>query len=175
MAEVKGIVESLSKIYQSPKELLIRMNEIIYKTFDKKTFITLIYSIIDMNKQTITFSRAGHCPLIYYNQKKNQAQFIEPRGIGLGLEKGIVFEKNIEEESFSLQPNDLLLYYTDGVVEANNINRKEFGEQHLLDITFQYTSLTSTQLKTKLVQHVKTFSGAAKPHDDLTMVVVKVG
>ncbi|MDZ7261946.1 MAG: SpoIIE family protein phosphatase, partial [candidate division KSB1 bacterium] len=174
MAEVKGIIESLSRTYASPKELLIKTNEILYGRIDRKIFITLIYSVIDRSQRKLMFSRAGHCPLIYCPGGNGQARFIEPRGLGVGLEKGKLFSQIIEEKSLCLHPGDTVLLYTDGVVEARNSQQEEFGEQHFLEVTAQWAHLNCSEIKNKIVEEVRAFSGPTRPHDDLTMVVMKL-
>ncbi|MBD3287359.1 SpoIIE family protein phosphatase [candidate division KSB1 bacterium] len=174
MAEIKGIIESLCKTTRSPKEILIKTNETLYENWDRSAFITMIFCIIDTKTKTLTCSRAGHCPLIYFNNEENRAAFIEPHGLGLGLEKGTKFSKIIEEKTITLNTEDLMLFYTDGVVEARNNFQEEFGENHLLEETAALAQLGAQDIRKKLVYEVQTFEGAAKPHDDLTLVVVKI-
>lgn len=174
MAEIKGIIESLCKTSQSPKEILIKTNETLYENWDRRAFITMIFCILDTKAQTLTCSRAGHCPLIFFNNKENKVRFVEPQGLGLGLEPGRKFSQIIEEKTIQLKPNDLFLFYTDGVVEARNNFQEEFGEQHLLEETAAIAQLSARDIRKKLVQEVQDFGGATKPHDDLTLVVVKI-
>ena len=94
MAEAKGIVQSLSKTFKQPRELLIRTNEILYETLERKSFISMLMASLNCNTNTLSFARAGHCPLLYYNSKVDQADLLQPDGIGVGLEKGEIFEKN---------------------------------------------------------------------------------
>src|SRR4029453_566184 len=65
MAELKGLMLSLSQLHTSPRELLIRANRIIAQHLDARSFITMPYAVVDMCTRTLTYARAGHCPLIY--------------------------------------------------------------------------------------------------------------
>jgi serine phosphatase RsbU (regulator of sigma subunit) len=65
MAELKGLMLSLSRLYTSPRELLISANRIIAQHLDARSFITMTYAVVDMRARTLTYARAGHCPLIY--------------------------------------------------------------------------------------------------------------
>jgi serine phosphatase RsbU (regulator of sigma subunit) len=65
MAELKGLMLSLSQLHASPRELLIRANHIIAQHLDARSFITMTYAVVDMCTRTFTYARAGHCPLIY--------------------------------------------------------------------------------------------------------------
>lgn len=174
MAEVKGIIKSLSQVYRSPKEVLSRANEILFDTFDRKTFISLAYAIIDNNTKELVFSRAGHCPLLLYQNTNGGVKFIEPRGIGLGLTRGAKFSQITEEKRLPLFSGDVLLFFTDGVVEARNWELHEFDEENLKSTFEDLIQFNSTEIKNRLVNEVRAFVGTAKTHDDLTMVVVKI-
>ena len=65
MAELKGLVLSLSEIHSSPRGLLIAANRIIAAHLDTRSFITMIYAVVDLHARTMTYARAGHTPLIY--------------------------------------------------------------------------------------------------------------
>ena len=65
MAELKGLMLSLSQLHASPRELLITANRIIAQHLDSRSFITMTYAIVDLCTHTLTYARAGHCPLLY--------------------------------------------------------------------------------------------------------------
>jgi len=174
MAEVKGILESLTNIYDSPKDLLIHANKILYKTFDRKTFFSAIYGIFDIKKKTFTYCRAGHCPLLYWNQNEEDIFLIEPAGLALGLDPGKKFEATLEEQKIDLKGGDIFIFYTDGVNEARNNRQEEFEEQRLCDVVVQNFVRDSRELKGEILKHIDHFVGAQSRHDDLTMVVIKI-
>src|SRR5262245_19714170 len=65
MAELKGLVLSLSQIYESPRQLLIEVNRIISENLDSRSFITMTYAVVDLQAGRLTYARAGHTPLLY--------------------------------------------------------------------------------------------------------------
>lgn len=174
MAEVKGIIKSLSQSHLSPRELLIRANDILCESFERTIFVSLIYAVIDRQKKEIVFSRAGHCPLLWYRKDDSDSQFVEPRGIGVGLVRGALFGQIIEEKVLPLSPGDTLLLFTDGVIEARNRKLQELEEESLRKLFTDFTQGTSSEIKKKLVGEIRTFVGSEKTHDDLTLVVVKI-
>ncbi len=174
MAEVKGVLESLSNIYSSPKDLLIHANKILYKTFDRKTFFSAIYGIFDNEKKTFTYCRAGHCPLLYWNQNEEEIFLIEPAGLALGLDSGKKFDATLEEQKINLKPGDIFILYTDGVNEARNNRQEEFEEQRLCEVVVQNFVRDSRNLKGEILKHIDHFVGTQSRHDDLTMVVIKI-
>ncbi len=64
MAELKGLMLSLSRIYTSPRELMMTLNRIIAKNLDARSFITMTYAVLDLSARTMTYARAGHTPLM---------------------------------------------------------------------------------------------------------------
>jgi serine phosphatase RsbU (regulator of sigma subunit) len=65
MAQLKGLVLSLSSIHPSPRALLVNANRIIAQHLDARTFITITYAVVDLRARTMTYARAGHTPLIH--------------------------------------------------------------------------------------------------------------
>ncbi len=174
MAEAKGIFESLSSIYPSPKELLVHANKIFYQTFDPKTFFSAIYCVFNLSDKRLTFCRAGHCPLIYCAKKSERAILIEPDGLGLGLEAGEKFALTLTEQAIQLGSGDVLFLYTDGLVEARNSRHEEFGEQKLCDIVLRHRDKGVASIKAEVLNQIHSFVSGHPQHDDLTVVVIKV-
>lgn len=174
MAELKGIIESLTKMHTSPKELMINVNETLIGNLERTTFISLIYAFFDIKNNELIFTRAGHCPLLYCSNGKGESTFIEPPGLGLGLDKGYKFREVISEQKIKLKSGDVFVFYTDGVTEARNSSQMEFDEERLRDLVSSNSHLSSTELKELLVQEIRKFVGNEKIHDDLTFVVIKV-
>jgi serine phosphatase RsbU (regulator of sigma subunit) len=173
MAQLKGIIESLSGIYTSPKELLLHVNRSLFRNLESSSFISLIYAVIDAKKKELVFTRAGHCPLLVCSNGKN-ARFVEPGGMGLGLEYGSKFEASLEEKRLKLKSGDVLMFYTDGVIEARNPRGDEFDQDRLKDFVLEHGGLGASALKAALVDEIRKFVVSSKYHDDMTFVMSKV-
>ena len=98
MAELKGLMLSLSEIHSSPRELLIAANRIIAHHLDARSFITMTYAVVDLRKRTMTYARAGHTPLIYVpgaGVGARDVRILVPDGmvVGLKLDNGEMFER----------------------------------------------------------------------------------
>jgi serine phosphatase RsbU (regulator of sigma subunit) len=173
MAEVKGIMEALAKETLSPKEMLIAANEILYKNFDRKTFISLIYGILDAKSKTFVFCRAGHCPIFFCQQNVEECQRLEPQGLGVGLDPGGLFEKTMQQDKIKLKKSDTILLYTDGVIEARNRAGEEFGEKRLASALLAVKDRESIDIKKELVHNIYTFFDGQNAYDDLTFIIIK--
>ncbi|MGE5316201.1 MAG: GAF domain-containing SpoIIE family protein phosphatase [Acidobacteriota bacterium] len=171
MAEAKGVFQSLSKLYHSPREFLIQANRALSESMDKRSFISLFYAQIDACTNTLTVARAGHCPMIYVSS--HETRFVQPAGIGLGLTTGSVFAQTIEEKTFSMQPGDILVMYTDGVTESRNARGEEFGQERLRRLIEAKRLCTVEEITEEILQHVWDFTDAQGYDDDLTVFVVK--
>jgi len=174
MAQVKGVIDGLGRVYRSPKELLERVNRSIYEKVDRKTFVSLIYAIFDLKRRQVTFSRAGHCPLFYFSSQEDQIRCLQPPGIGVGLDRGMLFDRILVEESLPLHAGDVFLFFTDGVIEARNGERQEFEEENLKKVFWEVRGASASEIKERIIGEIKAFIGGAGMHDDLSLVVVKV-
>jgi phosphoserine phosphatase RsbU/P len=171
MAEIKGIFESLSKTIETPKEILIKANEILWKTLDSKTFVSAAYGYFDLKEKKLTFARAGHCPLFLL--RNNELKEIRPSGLGLGLSDNDYFKNSLEEYSIDLHENDTIVLYTDGITEAKNELLEDFGDQQFLKVLQSNINLDTEELSNKIIQEISVFSSGHEQYDDITLVIFK--
>jgi serine phosphatase RsbU (regulator of sigma subunit) len=171
MAEVKGIFESLSKTIESPKEILIKANQILKRSLDRKNFVSAAYGLIDFKREVVSIARAGHCPLLLIRDGK--VKNIRPKGIGLGLNFGSQFRLNLEEIELNLMENDMIVLYTDGITEAKNIDMEDFGETKFEQILLENSDKTVDEISNEVIKEITQFSRHNTQHDDITLVILK--
>jgi serine phosphatase RsbU (regulator of sigma subunit) len=179
MAELKGLILSLSRIHTSPRELLIAANGIIAANLDSRSFITMTYAVLDMHLGTMTYARAGHTPLMYVpgaGTEERGTRILAPDGmvLGLNLDAGEMFEHLLEEQTVALRPGDLYLLFTDGISEAMNEADDCFGEVRLARLLEEHAHLPLDELRERVLRAVEGFVGAAPQHDDMTMILLRV-
>jgi serine phosphatase RsbU (regulator of sigma subunit) len=174
MAELKGLVLSLSRIYDSPAKLLGEANRILTANMDSRSFVTMTYAVVDTAARRMRYARAGHSPLIHMQARTGETRVLAPAGLGLGLDAGPRFEEILQEDEVPLEPGDLFLFFTDGLSEAMNPGAELFGEGRLRRILEESAALGSEELKERILEEVRRFVGEALPHDDMTLVVLKV-
>jgi serine phosphatase RsbU (regulator of sigma subunit) len=179
MAELKGLMLSLSEIHSSPRELLIAANRIIAHHLDARSFITMTYAVVDLRKRIMTYARAGHTPLIYVpgaGVGARDVRILVPDGmvVGLKLDNGEMFDRLLQEETIALRPGDLYLFFTDGISEAMNVHDDCFGESRLGELVQAHAHLPSTELRERVLREIAAFVGDAPQHDDMTMILLKV-
>ena len=181
MAELKGVVLSLSRFHQSPRELLIEVNRILAASLDARTFVTMTYAVVDLAARRLTYARAGHTPLVHVPRSAAgtpAARVLAPDGLVAGLQfddGGAKFAELLEESSFPIETGDLVALFTDGVTEAMNVDSDLFGEERLCRNLAEQVDLPFNELKQRILGDVEAFAGAAEQHDDMTIVLLRVG
>ncbi len=171
MAEMKGIFQSISKIYREPRQFLSQAHAALSSTIDKRSFISLLYTVLDLRTGLMTVARAGHCPLLHVTQHKGV--FIKPTGLGLGMGSSEFFERTIAQEQIRLCANDVVVMYTDGVTEAHTKSGDEFGYERLLQVVEKSGNKSAVEVRDAIIMAVDSHMHHESPEDDLTIVVLK--
>jgi serine phosphatase RsbU (regulator of sigma subunit) len=171
MAEVKGIFESLSKTIESPREILIKANQILKRSLDRKNFVSAAYGLIDFKREIVSIARAGHCPLLLVRDGK--IEDIRPKGIGLGLHYGTQFQMYLEEIELKLHEDDIIVLYTDGITEAKNKDLEDFGETKFEKILLENSGKNTDEISNEVIKEITQFSKDNIQHDDITLVILK--
>jgi len=179
MAELKGLMLSLSQIHLSPRDLLVSANQLISLHLDSRSFITMTYAVIDPAAGVMTYARAGHTPLLYLpagNGSGSRAQILAPDGLVLGLriDNGERFASLLSEVTLRIVPGDLLVFFTDGISEAMNDRADCFGETQLAELIEEHGHLPIGELRERILREIAAFVGGAPQHDDMTMILLKV-
>jgi phosphoserine phosphatase RsbU/P len=171
MAEVKGIFETLSKLISSPRQLFIQANEILKGSLEKKSFVTAIYGIIDINSGIVRIARAGHPPVFHLHA--GAIKSLSPEGIGLGLDYGDIFSNNLKELEIKLNFGDVLCVYTDGIPESQNIELGDFGYARMKEIILENSEKNVQEISNEILKQVSIFSQNKSQHDDITLILFK--
>lgn len=177
MAELKGLMQALSRAHESPRQVLIEANRVLHDTLDSRTFITITYGVFDSAERTVTFARAGHSPVIRLRPNAGKwpaSDALAPDGLGVALDPGPVFDSVLQERTESLESGETWLLYTDGVSEAMNAESDMFGEERLMRLLEDNAFAPPAELQQTVEDAVLRFTGAETQTDDLTMVLVRV-
>jgi serine phosphatase RsbU (regulator of sigma subunit) len=174
MAELKGLVLSLSRITESPARLLSEANKILSANMDSRSFVTMTYAVVDVASQTMRYARAGHNPVIRLEAATKKTHVLTPQGLGLGIDRGARFDEILEEAVTPIASGDIFLFFTDGLSEAMNPESELFGEDRLRAVLEAGEALGTEELKEKILAEIRSFAQGAAQHDDMTLVILKV-
>lgn len=174
MSQMKGVFHSLAQLNLSPSQFLIKANHALSECLEKNHFITTTYYRVNTIKKEIRFARAGHCPTLYYDAKAGKSRFLTVNGMGLGIVRNERFEQYIEEGLLNYNPGDVMVLYTDGIIEAKNDRGQEFGFDALKEVLDASKDLSAGEIQEEIIQRVYQFIGKSTlPDDDYSLMVVK--
>ncbi len=172
MAELKGIFRSLLLSTRDPHAVLSQANRALVQSLERNTFITGIYGILDIESETITLARAGHCPVVHASLA-SEPYMLRSRGMGLGLDKGPIFDRTLAVTTTQLTPGDVFAIYTDGVVESRNARGEEYDYQRLMDCVAEHRHEEAEQIHDAILSDLRRFLQSTHYDDDLTLMIFK--
>ncbi len=176
--------------------LVSSMNHLLHVSTDASAYATFFYAQFEESTRLLTYVNAGHNPPMLVKAGAN----VKAHGVGMGASTAsdeMVLEgdshsddvtlltkggpiigafqgSGYEQETVQLERGDLLVAYTDGVTEARNGDDQEFGEERLRAIVNVSAHVRAQELSERIVQSVREWCGDVPPHDDLTLVVMRV-
>jgi serine phosphatase RsbU (regulator of sigma subunit) len=174
MSQMKGIFQSLVQMNLSAREFIIKANNALSECLDRTSFITITYFIIDWKKKSFEFSRAGHCPTLYFNAKEKRVSFLEDNGLGLGILRDEQFDEFVDANEMKYQSGDILFLYTDGITEAKNKKNEEFGYERLKHFVEKQAFYSAEYIKEKILKTLYDFCESSNLDDDITTLIIKV-
>jgi len=138
-------------------------------------FVTMFYIILDSRTRAINFASAGHNPMILYRGKTKEVYFLKPKGfpVGIDLPEEEMFSKSLALQRISLEKDDMLVIYTDGITEAMNPDKAQFGETRLVQVIKDNSHLTPQEFVEQLNLAIAQFTRGAEQNDDITVVAIK--
>ncbi len=176
MAICQTNLRHVSKQEDKPSEVLKTVNRLMQSSMRTDMFITVVYAIIDQEKDIITFARAGHeLPLFYHrtDDPSQSTETVKSNGMALGMVPPDVFDVTIEDKTVPFRKDDVLILYTDGVTESVNEKGEEYSEKRLTEVLRKQGSRKARVILNQIVKDVHAFSDKTKQSDDLTLVTVK--
>jgi phosphoserine phosphatase RsbU/P len=181
MTLTKGLLDSVSEHKADPGEILREVNRHLYDVCRRKTFVTVFLGVIDPLRKTLSFARAGHNPTILHrggrkggDASERKTWMLKSPGMGMGLNQGGVFNHSLKVETILLEPGDKLFFYSDGITEAMNEKRDEYGEERLMAMAERTNGMSAEQSRDAVMANVAEFLGKIHPQDDQTLVVVQI-
>jgi serine phosphatase RsbU (regulator of sigma subunit) len=159
----RAVVQSL----ESPGEVLSRVNEALVADIPSSMFVTCFYGVLDSENGHLCYANAGHN--LPCRQHNGQADELRARGMPLGLIPGMAYE----EKEASLETGDSTLFYSDGLVEAHNLQREMFGFPRLRKLVAEYDAEEGSMVDF-LMEELYSFVGEGwEQEDDITLLTLR--
>jgi sigma-B regulation protein RsbU (phosphoserine phosphatase) len=176
MALCQNNLRHFAKQSDSPAEVLRRMNRMMTPDMREDMFITIIYAIIDPVRRQYTVARAGHELPLHFRKDKDGlwvGEAIRSDGMALGMVPPDVFDEVLEDKTVPFHPEEILLFFTDGVTEAVNPEDIEYSSARLADTVRTLRTYSAKDLNQGILNSVESFSGKGSQKDDITLVTTK--
>ncbi len=174
MAITRGLLQSEAIQNKRPSQLLQDVNRILFNDLvSSELFITMAYFLYSPEGRRLAYANGGHNPPVLFRAGSDEPQLLDAEGMAIGFLPDVEFE----EKGWELAPGDLLVAYTDGLVEAENQQGTPFGLERLIDCIQRDRHKPAAEILQGLLQAAWEHIGGEDPQDaqqdDLTLVVLK--
>ncbi len=171
MAVARSIARSEARDHRAPEAVMRETNRLVALDIPPRTFVALCYATLDVGRRRLALANAGQlAPL--RRRADGHVEYLEVHGpkfpLGIGPDVAYV------ALDVDLEPEDVLIFYTDGIVEAQDSSRVLFGFERLEALVGAYGHLPPPQLIERVLAAITEFIGPAPQHDDMTLVVLRV-
>jgi sigma-B regulation protein RsbU (phosphoserine phosphatase) len=168
MSNLQAYLRILGPEQTELHSLATKLNELFRYNLTLIRFISLFLLKLNVNKKEMSYCNAGHHPGIWWNTKTNSLQLLKPTGPALGLSHTADFSS----KKVQLNSGDLVVIYTDGIVEARDENNEEFGEHRIENFVETNKDKSANEFLIDLRKSQKEFTRYVQ--DDMTLLVIKV-
>lgn len=172
MILTRGAFRSAAESTSGPGETLTAMNNALYKDLRKLgSFVTVFCTDWNTNTGVFSYANAGHNLPVIIRENSEVVQPANVKGVMLG---GLPNQK-YKEETIRLKEDDLIFFYTDGIVEAQNKSGEMFKLDRLINVLTENKHLRAEEIEKKVADTIHEFTEGLSQKDDITMVTLKVG
>ena len=133
-------------------------------------FVTALFGIRNLIRRFI-YANAGHPPGYLVSGQRGRRTIETLRSTGMAL--GVIEDAQWKQKVVKLGPGDVLVLYSDGVIEAEDAQGESFGDERLLDVVLDNSGCSSREIQEALLNEVHRFSGNALRQDDIALIVIK--
>ncbi len=156
----------------NPMEVFVKLNKMVRRTQNRKMFVTAVFAVVDSTTNKCTLFNAGHLPPYKISGDSSELFKIKRHGITLGATDNFIPDDEDNLVTFDFKKGDKLLLYTDGIVEAMDEIRNEYGFERLEDYLYKHTEDTPSDLLDGLIKDVSLFTNNAEQIDDISLLVL---
>ncbi len=173
MAMCRSVLRSQAGGQISPAGVLRAVNTQLFPDIKEDMFISMAYAVLDAQNSTIALCRAGHDAPLLYRAKDKTVSRINPPGMALGIDDGGVFNRVANDFSITLEKDDCLILYTDGVSEALDPRGEEFGLEKIVESIQASAGEGAAAIISRLTDDVRAFIGPHPQNDDITLIAIR--
>jgi len=171
MTSLQTVFHTLTPATDSPVDVLARINHLFVHNINFTTFVTVFFAKLDPRTRTLSYASAGHNPPLLHRRATEETTWLKPTGPAVGL----IADRQYRLDTHQVMEGDMLVLYTDGIVEAlNPEGTEQFGYDRLAEIIHQNEDLSAREVTGRVIQAVGQFTQNSMLADDITLIVCKV-
>ena len=174
-AHLRGQVQAVQETQpqlRSVAEIVARVNRLLADASPDASYVTLCYAEFDEHTSTLRYTNAGHHPPLVCRAASEAGSLIESLESG-GTVVGLFADASYEQAAVQLYSGDLFVAFTDGLLEAHNVEGEEFGDTRIRAVLQQHAQHDAEAVKQALLDAVHEWTGGQEQEDDLTLIVFK--
>ncbi|MDO9088482.1 MAG: SpoIIE family protein phosphatase [Anaerolineaceae bacterium] len=152
-----------------PEKVFFDVNKSILSILKDLEFVTVFLGILEPGSGKMVYANAGHNPPLWFRDGRTNPKQLGRTGLPLGVSEDFGWSQS----EIMIEPDDILLVYTDGVTEACNQMGDYVGLQHLVECVQPLILECADDLKMKILNELDSFLGKEPPQDDITLMVIK--
>jgi len=149
------------------KEIVTKLNKTACRECRDGEFVSLFYAIIDAGAETVSYCNCGHEPTMLI--RNGHTMELEKGGLVLGVDR----EAEYDIETINLKDKDCLLFYTDGLIDAQDFDGNLWGRVKLLETAKMFTADSADHMVKNILRYRRRFVGLVRQFDDTSIIVVK--
>jgi sigma-B regulation protein RsbU (phosphoserine phosphatase) len=169
MAFCRTIIRMEAMAEDSPAQVLERANQLIIQDSHSHLILTAFYALLNMENGDLVFANGGHDLPIWYQAETGICQELTSQSKLLGFFDSIL----LEERQIKIKPEDVLVFYTDGIAETRDNHGDFFGEERLISSIMTNKGSSAQDILNGVVDATNEFIGKANQSDDFTLIVIK--
>lgn len=169
MVMIRTILHLIAGEKNSASQFVSLINRGVAGNVGIERFATLSFLILDPYSGSAEYCNAAHHPLLLYKPSDKSFRQIDSEGVPVGIDSSWDYPQT----SFQVEKEDILIFYTDGITEAMNLQDQQFGFERLKKAVVQNADLEPDGLKQGIFDAIEEFVGEASQHDDETLIIVK--
>jgi sigma-B regulation protein RsbU (phosphoserine phosphatase) len=174
MAICRSVLRAEAARNPSPADVLRKVNRQLYPDIKEDMFISMAYLILNHQRDGgVTLARAGHDAPLLYKRQSEMVTPIKSPGMVVGIDSGNVFDRLTTDFAVSLERDDCLVLYTDGVTETLNAEGDEFGLERMMQSVRASATNGAQAIVKKIIEDVRDFTGSVPQNDDITLIAIR--
>jgi sigma-B regulation protein RsbU (phosphoserine phosphatase) len=171
MVEARSVLRAQIPSATTASDILASLNELLYDDLTSaELFISMFYAKYDAITRRLTYANAGHNPPILFHHLAPSCTELDAEGMILGVKKEVAFE----EKTVDLKPKDILVFYTDGITEAQSPTGELFGVDRLCSVISENRIASSQEIIKAITEAIEHFSQREALRDDISLIVMKI-